>query len=54
MVGSNARGAACIGSLIDRLVHNAEIIPLEGDSYRLKEARLNPYTREGLLSRART
>jgi DNA replication protein DnaC len=31
--------AACVVSLIDRLVHNAEIIPLEGDSYRLKEAR---------------
>src|SRR5215472_11947375 len=31
--------AACVVSLIDRLVHNAEIIPIEGDSYRLKEAR---------------
>ncbi|HTU06592.1 MAG TPA: IS21-like element helper ATPase IstB [Trebonia sp.] len=31
--------AACVVSLIDRLVHNAEIIALEGDSYRLKEAR---------------
>jgi DNA replication protein DnaC len=30
--------AACVVSLIDRLVHNAEILPLEGDSYRLKEA----------------
>ena len=31
--------AACVVSLIDRLVHNAEIIAVEGDSYRLKEAR---------------
>ena len=31
--------AACVVSLIDRLIHNAEIVVLEGDSYRLKEAR---------------
>jgi len=31
--------AACVVSLIDRLVHNAEIIQIEGDSYRLKEAK---------------
>jgi DNA replication protein DnaC len=31
--------AGCVVSLIDRLVHNAEIIALEGESYRLKEAR---------------
>jgi DNA replication protein DnaC len=30
--------AACVVSLIDRLTHNAEIIALEGQSYRLKEA----------------
>lgn len=30
--------AACVVSLIDRLIHNAEIISIEGDSYRLKEA----------------
>jgi DNA replication protein DnaC len=28
--------AACVVSLIDRLVHNAEIVAIEGDSYRLK------------------
>ncbi len=32
-------GAACVVSLIDRLVHHAEIINLEADSYRLKEAK---------------
>ena len=30
--------AACVVSLVDRLTHNAEIIALEGKSYRLKEA----------------
>lgn len=30
--------AACVVSLIDRLVHRCEIVMLEGDSYRLKEA----------------
>jgi DNA replication protein DnaC len=31
--------AACVVSLVDRLVHHAEIISIEGESYRLKEAR---------------
>jgi DNA replication protein DnaC len=31
--------ATCVVSLIDRLVHKAEILTLEGESYRLKEAR---------------
>ena len=30
--------AACLVTLIDRLVHRAEIVPIEGESYRLKEA----------------
>jgi DNA replication protein DnaC len=30
--------ASCVVSLIDRLVHKAEIIAIEGESYRLKEA----------------
>jgi DNA replication protein DnaC len=30
--------AGCVSTLIDRLVHRAEIIALEGKSYRLKEA----------------
>jgi DNA replication protein DnaC len=30
--------ASCVGTLIDRLLHRAEIIALEGKSYRLKEA----------------
>ena len=31
--------AACVVSLIDRLVHHSEIIAIEGDSFRMKEAR---------------
>jgi DNA replication protein DnaC len=30
--------AACVVALIDRLVHNAEIITIKGQSYRRKEA----------------
>lgn len=30
--------AACVVSLVDRLIHNAEIVQIEADSYRLKEA----------------
>jgi DNA replication protein DnaC len=29
--------AACVVSLIDRLVHHSEVIAIEGDSYRMKE-----------------
>ena len=31
--------ASCVVSLVDRLVHHAEIIQIEGDSYRMKEAK---------------
>ena len=31
--------ASCVVSLVDRLVHHAEIIPIEGASFRLKEAK---------------
>lgn len=31
--------ATCVVTLVDRLVHHAEIVDLEGDSYRLKEAK---------------
>lgn len=31
-------GAACTTALIDRVVHHADVIPLEGKSYRLREA----------------
>jgi DNA replication protein DnaC len=31
--------AACVVTLIDRLVHNSEIVEIKGESYRLKEAK---------------
>jgi len=31
--------AACVVTLVDRLLHRAEVIGIEGDSYRLKEAK---------------
>ena len=31
--------AACVVSLIDRLIHHAEIITIEGESFRMKEAK---------------
>ena len=31
--------ASCVVTLVDRLVHKAEVIPIEGESYRLKEAK---------------
>jgi len=37
--------AACVVSLVDRLVHNAEIVQIEGESYRLKEAKERNETR---------
>lgn len=30
---------ACVVSLIDRLAHRCEIVAIEGESYRLKEAK---------------
>jgi DNA replication protein DnaC len=30
--------ATCVVSIVDRLVHHSEIVNIEGDSYRLKEA----------------
>lgn len=30
--------AVCVVSLIDRLMHRAEVVRIEGDSYRAKEA----------------
>ena len=31
--------AACVVTLVDRLVHRSEILSIDGNSYRLKEAR---------------
>jgi DNA replication protein DnaC len=40
--------AACVVSLIDRLVHNSEIISIEADSFRLKEAKEQSIKRSNL------
>lgn len=45
--------AACVVSLVDRLVHHAEVVSIEGDSYRLKEARERTETRAGKRRRAK-
>ncbi|WP_151671981.1 IS21-like element helper ATPase IstB [Nitrincola schmidtii] len=37
--------AACVVSLIDRLVHHSEVVAIEGSSYRMKEAKEKAATR---------
>lgn len=39
--------AACVVSLVDRLVHHSEVIVLEGESYRMKEARERAQRKRG-------
>lgn len=39
--------AACVVTLIDRLIHKAEIVHLEGNSFRLKEANERAVARAG-------
>jgi DNA replication protein DnaC len=46
--------AACVVSMVDRLVHRAEVIAIEGESYRLKEARERAEQRVKKRSVART
>ena len=46
--------AACVVSLIDRLVHHAEIIAIEGESYRLKEAKERTEERRKQRAAAKT
>ena len=31
--------AACVVSIVDRLIHHAEILVIEGESYRMREAK---------------
>lgn len=40
--------AACVVSIIDRLVHHSEIVNIEAESYRLKEAKENNQQRTAL------
>jgi DNA replication protein DnaC len=47
--------ASCVVSLVDRLVHHSEILQIEGDSYRAKEAReRNTKQKKGNRSRTTT
>jgi DNA replication protein DnaC len=41
--------AGCVVTLIDRLIHNSEIVEIQGESYRLKEAK----EREAAKAKAR-
>jgi DNA replication protein DnaC len=38
--------ASCVVSLVDRLVHHADILQIEGESYRMKEARERAETKQ--------
>jgi DNA replication protein DnaC len=37
--------ATCATALIDRVVHHADVIPIEGESYRKREAELDAKSR---------
>lgn len=38
--------AACVVTLVDRLIHRCEVIPIEGQSYRAKEAKERAHTKQ--------
>ena len=38
-VAQRMRSAACVVTLVDRLIHRSEIVQLDGESYRLREAK---------------
>jgi len=46
--------AACVVTLVDRLVHRSEIIQIQGDSYRLKEAKERAASKKKARNQART
>ena len=43
--------AACVVTLVDRLIHRSEIVPLDGESYRLREAKEQAAKRSKARSR---
>jgi DNA replication protein DnaC len=45
--------ATCVVALVDRLVHRSEILSIDGESYRLKEARERAARRAGERSAAK-
>jgi DNA replication protein DnaC len=46
--------ASCVVSLIDRLVHKSEIISIEAESYRLKEAKEQSLIRQQSRAKRKT
>lgn len=46
-------GAGCTVALIDRVVHHADIIPIEGKSYRLRDATEHKKKRSGSRRRSK-
>jgi DNA replication protein DnaC len=46
--------ASCVVTLVDRLVHHCDIVQIEGESYRLKEARERQARRPGGRTRRAT
>ncbi|MBC8443278.1 ATP-binding protein [PVC group bacterium] len=46
--------AACVVTLVDRLVHRAEIVQIQGDSYRLKEAKERAARKKKARGQSRT
>jgi DNA replication protein DnaC len=45
--------AACVVTLVDRLLHRAELLVIEGDSYRLREAHERQQRRGGARKRGK-
>ncbi len=43
--------AACVVTLVDRLIHRSEIVQLDGESYRLREAKEQAARRSKARSR---
>lgn len=46
--------ASCVVSLIDRLVHHSEIVSIEAESYRLKEAKEKTHKRREARTQAKS
>jgi len=45
--------AACVVTLVDRLLHRAEVVAMEGDSYRLRDAEERQKARATARKRAK-
>ena len=45
--------AACVVSIVDRLIHHAEILVIEGESYRMREAKQRAARKTAAKSRKR-